>query len=600
MVVAAQNSNSNALVVTPSGLVIEGIQGDNVTRNLSFVGTANGTIDVQLFTSDLIDNATGKMLPSSQLALNSSQFSIIRNQQENIGVKAITKGFDTGTYQGTILVVANQVNANSSTVSIGISVRIEPPKSLFGSIYQTIIIGLIIGLSIIGFIYGQSGPWRTTEIVVSISIAIASLWVYTVINYTFNDVNTIISTVLIAPFLAYSANFLTEKRSEQNSKATASATVLKDGTKDDVELIRNIMGELVTHYASFDPYRYSKNDLPSREETFPSTEAANNETTSVGKNEILSPEILFHKSGVLTRDTWDKSCKQGRVADLPILRLEKYYDFIQIYNRYYSCAMILTAEKTEEQFKIMAKMPFFVRFSAFRKAYRDLENVLFANLSYDIGLFTRNNLSPLDIQPRFTRPLIKKLFEYRILDPAYFFVDLKDEEIKLKFPKETDTLEKLQEFRKNEAIRKVDDWKITERYLKKISKISYNKNKVPFFYDEVENDFQRKYELLLSSIRDLLFYAPLPQGFVDSEKAATFSQESSTFKDLLDDLDKLKKLSKDKVITPIEFECWKKKILDNTLILKDKPQLTTKSFEDVEKYGSTCEKAEDDEEKKDE
>jgi hypothetical protein len=584
-------------MVSPGGLLLVGIQGDNVTRNLSFVGTANGTIEVQLYTSDLTDNSTGNMFSTSQLLLNSTQFSISRNEQENVGITAITKGVSLGTYQGSILVVSNQVNANSSTLSIGVSIRVEPPKSLFGSIYQTVIIGAIIALSIIGFIYGQSGPWRTTEVIVSISIAIASIWVYTVINYTFNDVNTIISTVLIAPFLAYSANFLTEKRSEQNSKATASATVLKDGTKDDVELIRNIMGELVTHYASFDPYRYSKNDLSTRGEAVPSMQAVNNETTPEEKNEIFTPEILFHKSGVLTRDTWDKSCKQGRVADLPILRLEKYYDFIQIYNRYYSCAMILTAEKTEEQFKNMAKTPFFVRFSAFRKAYRDLENVLFANLSYDIGLFTKNNLSPLDVQPRFTRPLIKKLFEYEILDPATFFTDLSDEKIKSKFPEETDA-KKLQEFKKNEGIKLVDDWKITERNLKKISKISYNKNKVSIFYDEVENDFQRKYETLLSSIRDLLFYAPLPQGFVDSEKAATFSQESSTFKDLLDDLDKLKKLSKDHVITPAQFECWKKKILDNTLILKDKPRLTTRSLEDVEEYGSICEKAEDDEEKK--
>lgn len=431
-VAAAQDSTSSSLVFSPSGLILVGKEGvDNVTGRLSFVGTANETIEVRLFSSDLIDNGSGKMIPSSELTLSSVQFNVSRNQQESIGVLATTRGVGVGTYRGTILVIANPVDANSTTMNIGVSVRIETTKTFFGSdlnwSFQSWLIISLIVLSIIGYLYAEFGPRFNTTAVILISITIGYIWVYTIVNFTFSELNTLISTVVVAPFLTYSANFLNEKRTQKNSRETASVTILKEGTKDDVELIRNIMGELVTHYASFNPYRYAKNGSQEKNAPPPSGKKVDFGIKPEGEDEILTPQILFNESGVLSREVWDKSCKQGRVADLPILRLEEYYDFIKLYNRYYSCAIMKTAEKTEKEFRDMvAKELFFEQFKAFRKAYAELETVLFANLSYDIGLFTRTNLSPLDTDyPRITRPLIEKLIDYDILEtteyPKHFF-----------------------------------------------------------------------------------------------------------------------------------------------------------------------------------
>jgi hypothetical protein len=55
--------------------------------------------------------------------------------------------------------------------------------------------------------------------------------------------------------------------------------------------------------------------------------------------------------------------------------------------------------------------------------------------------------------------------------------------------------------------------------------------------------------------------APLPPEFIDSEKSTTFLQEHTILKELLDD----------KVITNEEFESRKKKILEKTSMLSDKP-----------------------------
>ena len=133
-------------------------------------------------------------------------------------------------------------------------------------------------------------------------------------------------------------SFVKDKRTERLEKEKASRTIRNTGIEKDIELLRSIIGELSTHCASFNPHLYQK-EFEFKKNTY-----------SKGRYQTTAFDhcyrILFNKSGSLSRKIWDGSRKQGLVADLPILELEKYYDFMEFYNRYYSRALkLLTGNK---------------------------------------------------------------------------------------------------------------------------------------------------------------------------------------------------------------------------------------------------------------
>jgi hypothetical protein len=219
--------------------------------------------------------------------------------------------------------------------------------------------------------------------------------------------------------------------------------------------------------------------------------------------------------------------------------------------------------------------------------------VLFADLSYAIGLFTKTNLSPLDAAyPRITRPLIVKLIDYNILDyPSKLFSkkmnekeiflefnrnnkgnelteDFWEEQVKKRKGKATKAeakkgdsdskkhknWERYEEFRKEKAKEVVMNWKISAESLEKISNVIYEKDNIPKFYNEVERDFQRKYVALLERVRSMLKNAPLPPKCLRSEKGKNFLQEHPVLKELSEELDKLKKHSRGRILAEDRIE----------------------------------------------
>ena len=373
------------------------------------------------------------------------------------------------------------------------------------------------------------------------------------VTSSFGDLNTIISTIVFTPFFGYVIAYVKDKRSEKIDKIKASRKIRSDGIKEDIELLRNVLGELATHFASFKPNLYAE----TRKEE--------------GENISTSRRVLYSESGSLSRAVWDKYIKQGMISDLPVLELEKYYDFIKLYERHYSCARILTTKSTDDEIKakLEDENSRLAKFEKFRAQYAEVETVLFVHLTYFLGLFSTTYLSPLKIEyPRVTRTLLKRLVDYEILCPADFFgykwyepfsdwiinpiirglvilrlvgpenernIDRR-KEVKRKFwevlkEKEAElTQEKFQElikegtvnpevtfekWKENELIdfkRKlfkkiIEKWELASKDIANIARIIYRGDNVPTFYRKVEDEFIAEYLKLKDCAKDLI---PLP------------------------------------------------------------------------------------------
>ena len=175
-----------------------------------------------------------------------------------------------------------------------------------------------------------------------------------------------------------------------------------------------------THYASFKPDPYERHEKDRKPD--PQTTLDHYEPSEGTKNLDVDQRILYNESGKISRKVWDDQCKQGMMSELPLLELGLYYNFVNIYNGFYSYAVDLTRDKTNPQYKIILD-----KFEAFRSAYGELETVLFVHLSYYMGLYIRTNLSPLPIEyPRVNRIILTKLMDYGILDPTKYPGNLKN------------------------------------------------------------------------------------------------------------------------------------------------------------------------------
>lgn len=510
---AAAQSSEDPVEVSPSSLVLVVKEGDSSeVGRLHFVGLAD-KYNVQLFTSDLIDNKSGSFIQYSDITLSDDNFDLNRNSIKDINVTVRTQDLNIGNYRGTLLTVFTTPGQNATIVPIDVTLRVGSAQSFFGGLMpsswntQSWSIIIIIALSIIGYLYGERVSKFGTPVVVIISITIAAIWIYTVVNFTFNEINTIISTALIAPFLTYSANYLNDKRTQKNSKESAALTVFREGIKEDIDLIRKLMGELATHYASFNPYQYAKIN---------------------GNNiDISSPEILYNKNGKLGKTVWVESCKQGKIADLPIPRIENYYDFVDIYNRYYSCARFMTTGKEGDELKKIKEGDLLQHFTIFRAAYAKLQENVFVNLSYYIGAFTKNNMAPLNNEfPRVNRPLLKKLVKYGI------FLEVPK---RFQFSYKT----KLDETGKEKLIKRIDNWKFNASELDRICNVIYSKGAINKFYHEVSDDFTDYYVKLVKAAKVLLSDS-IPEDFLKNEEES--GKENEDLKNLLEKLVKNKKV----------------------------------------------------------
>jgi hypothetical protein len=599
------------------------------STKLEFIGNENGALPSRSFTiyslldspvkvemheNELYDNNTGAIISEERVIIDKTGvFSVSNSQPEKINLDIDSQNVDAGVYFGTIIVTATSENGTTTVSKVDVTATIKalPDTSLLS--FQNIAILAIFVLSGFGWIYREK--WAQIEVkgykifvskpylVIIIALVVSYIWVYVLISEVFVDFYEAVATFAIAPYLTYTAAYLTEKRAQRIDKEKTSLTVRNEGLKEDINLIRDILGELTTHFASFTPDYYLDNPADPR---------------------TKNAKLLFSEgNGKLSRAVWDKSTKQGMIANITVLEIEKYYEFIELHNQYYSCARFISDNMSKETFEEIIDTPFFAKFGEFREKYGKLENVLFLNLSYYLGLFNKTNLAPLNMEyPRFTRTLLKALVDYEIIDADKGIPKIKadDEETKFKdrfkkayskkfvevtlrklfgadqnrttndftkwkeehkkkeeakqrglasvtdedkFRKEfeeyytkqfldaelrklynEDTNKTITDFtewkkdhrQKEEAKRRIQEFRINASDLQKILGEIYSKDNIPEFYCVVEADFQEKYLALRDSIKNLVEEAPLPKIFAEKEKIAAFTKNNKDRADLLSEI----------------------------------------------------------------
>ena len=448
--VTGQESGTPLIALSSTNITFYGEKDTSLeARNLTIIGLED-SVNVTLIPSDLYSNGTGKSTSINltifgSLATDNYSFMTNKSEQTLITVTISPLG-KTGTYTGSITITAT-VKENITITNLPVVVTIVP-VNLWNSLVQWSSVAAVAILIFIGLMV-QDDRWipKKEQIidihynkhkiswkiparifllkrkvwVPIIGILVSIIWIYLMVAADFGGPATVFNALLVGPFVAYSVAVVKDIRTERLEKEKTSRTIRDDGIKKDLELIGNLIGEMATHCASFRPNFYEE------KLTKPAIDD--------------SPRLLYSKTGIISRDVWDKSCRQGFVADIHTLHLEKYYDFVPLYNQCYSQAMTLTTpEKSDTEEKRKENEKFLKPFEAFRKVYGDLQEVLFVYLSYILELYSKTTLSPMKLQyPRITRTLIYKLIDYEILKPIEKLDSLskfKTEDIALEIAKE--------------------------------------------------------------------------------------------------------------------------------------------------------------------
>lgn len=600
-----EDSSSDLIAVSTDELFFVGEQGGGpIERTITIVGLAEGSVEVDIVPVELYDNSSGN---SASIIITEPIDSIPRAEARTATFELDISETDAGTYYGEILITATtNNNVTTTTINVTANIKGEPEPAISQEQLTTIVsILLLIGLAFCIKILLDN-----ELIVVVLTFVALYIWFTSIVSSDFIlDLANIVNTILVTPWTAYVFSYAKDKRDEKSANIKSATKIQNDGIEKDIEMLQNVLGETTTHYASFN-FGFEGID-----------------ETEIPKH----PKILFNEQGKLSTSTWEKYRKQGSISDLPLLYLEKYYDFIKLYNRYYSCAINVTKDMTSEEFEDLKKnnehmRAFFEKFNNFRKKYEDLETVLFVYMSYFLGLFGQTRLAPIKIAyPRVTRVLLKKLTDYDILNLKTYPVkeeDIKDkdklkkfkaklkknlpkklkekfeeeykekiekkkEELQLKFKnkatqeqefqtwfdtefagwKKAETAKKV--IKKERLKEKIELWDLTAEQLDTILKDIYSKEDMPKFYYTIGQDFRKKYTELLNAIDDL---PPLPPKYIEKEKTPLLIREHKLNKQLLDELGKLKELHKNGAITDKQFKAKQAKILENMKYLNTKHQ----------------------------
>ena len=483
--------------------------GGSQSVDLTLVGLAAGDgVNVKIVATKLYDNSSGQEI--SNITISDDDFDLKQNEKKIVTVTLNPSGIKAATYEGVLIITATNktITAEILTTNIKVTAKIES-ISLWPATFQILLIIGVIAPIFVGLIIpDKDSPTHKSKkfwLVVLAAICVFC-WLVSIVSLSFKEPGTIITTVLVTPFLTYVISFVKDKRTERLEKEKASREIRAKGIESDINLIRAIIGEIATHRASFRPHF----DKPITKSTQKPKNPPPKQTTEFDKFR----KILFIKSGKVNRKVWDESCKQGQVADLPLLELEKYYDFLDTYNSYYSYAIELTKDKKPSEVKL--KDFNFEIFDEFRKAYAELEDVVFVYLSYLLGTLSKTHLSPLKVIYRLVgRRLLLRLLEYGILKPDEYNNQL--EEFLDHHSEDTDYLGYL-DSRKEELGKQnltdaekqtetlryiIKTWHFDAKDMEEIHKDIYDQKNIPWFYRTITDDFRKKYVILENIIAKL-------------------------------------------------------------------------------------------------
>lgn len=287
-------SATNSLTYAPTTLSFFGTNGQaQLKRTLTFVGITNQSLTVNLTPTDLYDNNTGNSISSNKIEISPSNFTIQGNST-TVNVSLETSQAIGGSYSGTILLTTSTINSSrnnlqvattnigvSATIQIGFSSLIQPQFYLVISIF---IIEMVAFAAV-------SNDWPFKNYVVLIVTILAlSIWAYMLFVYGFSQINgilTTIGTIFVAPFLIFITNYVRDQWSTENDKRKSVRDIENKGRANDIEMVRSVLGELETHFASFNPDPY-----PGRHEVNKKMETDSNKLAKMRQHQQLT-QIQF-------------------------------------------------------------------------------------------------------------------------------------------------------------------------------------------------------------------------------------------------------------------------------------------------------------------
>ena len=266
------------------------------------------------------------------------------------------------------LVITAKASANATVPDAILTVPISSPIDTFAI---AVIIGFIIG-PIAGFIFI---PFRLRAVSIGIAILLLAMGLvflhYTSINDT---LRTALSTVLFVPVGTYIFDFINKRSQEESSHEASVGLYRNDNLKEEVTALIKIYEEICQHHSIL---KTDINDLTAR----------------------------------LSTKNYQQQTIVGTMANLPGLRINQYYRFVNLYN---TCLDYLAGRKGG----ISDFDKFNCLFKDFKKAYADLETILYVIIIYNIAEIHHKFLSfpTVRLPMRISRPLYWQLLSSNALE----------------------------------------------------------------------------------------------------------------------------------------------------------------------------------------
>jgi hypothetical protein len=252
---ASASLTQQQVYLPTSQLNFVGAQGSaSISRTLTVVGFTNQTVSVTLVRTDLYDNTTGNVIKANLINIDPDSFNLSQtNITINISINTSGIASDTllqaATYQGVI--VLTSTNATTTvTTGIPVTVKIEPiyfpfTQWIFFSILVSVFISLFFGEV-------EKVQFRFTKFVVILfGVFAAGAYFILILSASLTDPGNIIYTALIIPFIGYLIYYVKDLRADRKSLEDTALGIRNAGIQKDVGTLVDLMGELSTHYGSF-------------------------------------------------------------------------------------------------------------------------------------------------------------------------------------------------------------------------------------------------------------------------------------------------------------------------------------------------------------
>jgi hypothetical protein len=184
-----------------------------------------------------------------------------------------------------------------------------------------------------------------------------------------------ISVALLAPLATYVIDSLTKRRETSALLESSVGEYRKTHLTEEVQSLANIFEEIDLHQSIFK----AKHDIPQNK---------------------------------LVKDKYDTSKRAGTMANLPGLRINQYYYYLDYYNKFLDAKLKRLGDLKDEQ----RYVEFATTFQKLKDAYSELNQILYVNVFYNIGEIQSRFLSfpTVEFPIRTSGPLKDRLIKAKV------------------------------------------------------------------------------------------------------------------------------------------------------------------------------------------